>query len=302
MTLKLKLREGIESFLEEENAKIVQFSSDHYEAAKEYVDKFGNEKIEMLRQDHGKDVADMVLDGVAAKREKLLEGLAGNNLNVKLIVNNDELYVPVGLGGGSILEDDIHGYLRDVMLAYNGDLREGSFNRFVSFDAGKHISALKIDDLPEAFGLSNIKFCHDSFILPQVRGVYSDIKESANHPYVELKITPDSSVNGYINVNKEAEGFFPGYKQQFILDTDVKPFVMHLTSAPAGTSLGDNMGGYICHPRSTEVEDRFLVRVPDSGNNIKGSFLRWHDAHTNLEAGDLVKVYRLGDEHYRLEA
>lgn len=126
-------------------------------------------------------------------------------------------------------------------------------------------------------------------------------KEGQDQPYVELKIAPEDRQYGIVHVTKETRGFFPGYKRQFVLETDLKPFVMHLTGAANGTAVGSETGGYLCHPRANEIDERLLEHVPDAGHNKDGSFKRWFDFHPEVEPGNYVKVYRVHPELFRLE-
>lgn len=134
-------------------------------------------------------------------------------------------------------------------------------------------------------------------------GLYSmEFVNRADEPYVELRIAPEDRTYGIIHVSKETKGFFSGYKKQFVLETDVKPFVMHLTGAPNGTEIGEESGGYIGHPRANEIEDRFLSQAPDAKHNVQGSFLRWYEAHPETEPDMHVRVYRSNAELFRLDS
>lgn len=128
-----------------------------------------------------------------------------------------------------------------------------------------------------------------------------DTIDNKELPYVELKIVPSDREYNIVHVTKETRGLFPGYKVQFVLETDLKPFVMHLTGGNNGNKIGEEEGGYICHPRPTEVEKRFLQIVPDA-NTKEGSFKQFYDAHPKLQPENYVKVFRVNKELYRLTA
>ena len=146
----------------------------------------------------------------------------------------------------------------------------------------------------------NLKPDQQAIIGRSVRGVYTvNIQTKTNQPYVELKIAPKDREYNIIHVTKETKGFFPGYKVQFVLDTDIKPFVMHLTGANNGTTIGDDEGGYLCHPRPSEINPSMLTRVPDADKR-DGSFKQFYDAHPRLQGGDYVKIFRLTPDFYRL--
>lgn len=121
-------------------------------------------------------------------------------------------------------------------------------------------------------------------------------------PYVELKVNPSSREHGILHVTKETRGFFPGYRRQFVLETDVKPFVIHLTASENGTEVGSEEGGYICHPSPQKIEGRLLAHAPDADHYIKGSLKRWFDAHEEIDPNHYVKVYRYHPESFRLES
>lgn len=127
-------------------------------------------------------------------------------------------------------------------------------------------------------------------------------KQGEDLPYVELKVNPSSREYGILHVTKETKGFFPGYRRQFILETNVKPFVMHLTGSENGTEVGSEEGGYLCHPRPQEIEGRLLAHAPDANHSKEGSFKRWFDAHEGIEPDHYVRVYRVHLESFRLES
>ena len=130
-----------------------------------------------------------------------------------------------------------------------------------------------------------------------------DLEQIGDYPYVKLKIAPKARQYGIIHVPKEIKGFFPGYRKQFILETDVKPFVMHLTGSETGTKIGEKEGGYIDHPMPNDIEARLIQKVNDANNRIDGSFKRWYDSHPLPEAApnSWVKIYRIHSELFRLE-
>jgi hypothetical protein len=137
------------------------------------------------------------------------------------------------------------------------------------------------------------------------RGIYNiEIisKQGEDLPFVELKINPSSREYGILHVTKETRGFFPGYRRQFVLETDVKPFVMHLTGAGNGSCVGDEEGGYLCHPRPQDVGARLLQHASDANHARDGSFKRWFDEHEEVEPEHYVRVYRAHPELFRLES
>lgn len=127
-------------------------------------------------------------------------------------------------------------------------------------------------------------------------------KQGEDLPYVELKVNPSSREYGILHVTKETRGFFTGYRRQFILETDVKPFVIHLTASENGTEVGSEEGGYLCHPSPQKIEGRLLAHAPDADHHIKGSLKRWFDAHPKVEPDYYLRVYRAHPELFRLES
>lgn len=135
-------------------------------------------------------------------------------------------------------------------------------------------------------------------------GVYKlHLEQIGNYPYIMLKIAPKARQYGIIHVSKKTKGFFPGYRKQFILETDIKPFIMHLIGSENGTKIGEKEGGYIDHPMPHNIEGYLIQQVRDANDRIEGSFKRWYDAHPLPEASpnSWVKVYRVNSELYRLE-
>ena len=124
---------------------------------------------------------------------------------------------------------------------------------------------------------------------------------SPERPFVEVCIADKDPVYGILHLPRSviALRHFPGYRGQFILETSVKPFVMHLTGAADGTNEGDLEGGYLCHPRSTEINSKFLERVPDAASK-DGSFLRFYE-QTHARGGKWLRIYRKTPELYSAE-
>lgn len=118
---------------------------------------------------------------------------------------------------------------------------------------------------------------------------------------IALKVVPSSREFGIVHVPKELKAFFPGYRSQFVLETDVQPFVMHLTGGngadlQAGVSLDDavgqkDIGQYLCHPRSTEIDMRFS-EISHAASAKQGSFKRFYDAHQELRPDDFLVICR----------
>jgi len=120
-------------------------------------------------------------------------------------------------------------------------------------------------------------------------------------PFVEVCVADKDPFYGIIHIPKSviALRHFPGYRCQFVLETSVKPFVMHLTGAESGTNKGDPKGGYLCHPGNPRIDSKFLDRVPVTKSK-DASFKRFYD-QTHVKGGQWVRIYRLEPELYRAE-
>jgi len=68
-------------------------------------------------------------------------------------------------------------------------------------------------------------------------------------------------------IPKERRLFFPGYKEDFILETDIGEIITRVTGAKKGTHLGD----------------------PGGGNYIQGGLRKWYDKHPELILGRKVR-------------
>lgn len=71
-----------------------------------------------------------------------------------------------------------------------------------------------------------------------------------------------------IPLPKEHRSFFPGYKNPFVLITDIGEIRTKVTSAPKGTEYGD----------------------PEAGSYIYGGLKPWYGKHSNLKEGDKLII------------
>jgi len=79
---------------------------------------------------------------------------------------------------------------------------------------------------------------------------------------------------------KEYRHFLPGYKEDFILETDVGNIVTRVTSAPQGTRIGD----------------------PNAGAYIQGGLRPWYKKHPELKSGDRLIIEAIEPQkRYRLK-
>jgi len=94
-----------------------------------------------------------------------------------------------------------------------------------------------------------------------------------NKNVIELKLNASSRKYVYIPLPKDKRLFFPGYKVDFELKTDVETVKAHVTSEPHGASV--------------DVGD------PHAGTHIRGRFGPWYAKHPELKAGDKLRIQAL---------
>jgi len=127
---------------------------------------------------------------------------------------------------------------------------------------------------------------------------------------IALKVVPSSSQFGIIHIPREHKAFFPGYRSQFVLETDVQPFVMHVTGGNSGhlkkgvsldDAIGEEIGQYLCHPRATLIAPEFSD-IPYATSAKQGTFKRFYARHTELKPDDLLVICRRAQQsdHYVL--
>ena len=82
-----------------------------------------------------------------------------------------------------------------------------------------------------------------------------------------------------IPLSKKNRRFFPGYKNPFVLETDIGDITVQVTSAHKGTKNGD----------------------ATAGNYIQGNLKPWYDKHKNLMDGDKLIIEEIEpNKRYRL--
>jgi hypothetical protein len=96
-------------------------------------------------------------------------------------------------------------------------------------------------------------------------------KFGKNENVIELELYDSSRKYVYIPLPKDKRQFFPGYKLNFELLTDIGVLTAHVTSAPNGTPIGD----------------------PHAGGHIRGRFGQWYAKHPELKAGDKLRIEAL---------
>jgi hypothetical protein len=115
--------------------------------------------------------------------------------------------------------------------------------------------------------------------------------------FVTLILRPGDSEYGIIGLDSDSRGFFPNYQEQMILETDIKPFVVHPTSGAERDGIVKP--GYLSHPRTNQIEEQLLNIVPDA-NTPEGSLVRFYEGHPELGAGSQLVISKVEDKHYRI--
>ena len=86
---------------------------------------------------------------------------------------------------------------------------------------------------------------------------------------IRINIIHSPRKYGLINLTKQIRGFFPGYKEKFILETDIGEIVTKVTSASRpGVQIGD----------------------PVEGAYIQGGLKPWYEKHQELKDGDKLII------------
>ena len=88
---------------------------------------------------------------------------------------------------------------------------------------------------------------------------------------IELELYDSSRKYVYIPLPKDKRHFFPGYKLNFELVTDIGVLTAHVTGAPNGTPIGD----------------------PHLGGHIRGRFGPWYAKHPELKDGTKLRMEAL---------
>lgn len=92
---------------------------------------------------------------------------------------------------------------------------------------------------------------------------YEDIKITSSHTSLRWHLIP---------VPKRMRRFFPGYKLNFILETNLGEVTTHVTSAPQGTHIGD----------------------PDKGVYIQRGLKTWFDYHQlKITDGTILQIHAI---------
>ena len=96
---------------------------------------------------------------------------------------------------------------------------------------------------------------------------------------IEVELCDSFRKYVYIPLPKDKRLFFPGYKINFQMETDIGALMAHVTSAPHAPPIGD----------------------PHAGGHIRGKFGPWYRKHPELKARDKIRIEVLEPgKRYRL--
>jgi uncharacterized protein YndB with AHSA1/START domain len=107
----------------------------------------------------------------------------------------------------------------------------------------------------------------------EFEGLVNEIEES-----VEIQLNDAWEEYPRIPTRKEHREFFPPYKEEFTLQTDIGPLKTWVSA------------------RSGEVKD-----TSTGGNYIRATIPKWAEEHPEVSGGDYVLVEKLSDGVYRLK-
>ena len=110
---------------------------------------------------------------------------------------------------------------------------------------------------------------------------YNEDDTEMKEKTLEIRVNNIDAKRAYalIPVPKSKRRFFPGFKESFLLETDVQTVETRVTSAPAGTPVGDR----------------------DAGAYIQGNLRHWYEKHPELQSGDIFRFEMLeSGKRYRL--
>lgn len=133
------------------------------------------------------------------------------------------------------------------------------FRTFVRYGTGLLVHAHLFEPLYKTKTVPIVTVIHE----PPVSGVdYLGTKRQ-----IELTICSPTFIKFHLfSISKRDRQFFPGYKVLFKLETDIGEIETHVSSAPAGTQIGD----------------------PHKGAYIQKNLAKWYREHPMIRVGDKV--------------
>lgn len=103
--------------------------------------------------------------------------------------------------------------------------------------------------------------------------------ESENAKEIEIELYDSWPRYTAIPIPDGEREFFPGYKEPFILETDIGQIETHVASGPKGTRKGH----------------------PTAGEYFTKNIYKWQREHPEIKGGDIVIVKKLKGKRYRLK-
>ncbi len=101
------------------------------------------------------------------------------------------------------------------------------------------------------------------------------VKRGLDIREIEVTVAPSFLDYKIIIIPRSQRSFFPGYKKDFILKTNLREYLAHMTSAEGDIKIGD----------------------PSAGSYICGRLGTWFE-HNRVDIGDTLRVSEL--EHHRI--
>ncbi len=185
-----------------------------------------------------------------------------------------------------ISDQDLSSVIGDFMNEDNEDIEVGSYFADGAISIWKKIRREALRKLlarnyayynPIKFGENDYKKLTTPTQLTKDKNVSLIIDNNT----IEILLRKNSPIRYHlIPIHKKNRHLFPGYKIEFILETDIGEIPAKVTSAPKGTKEGD----------------------PDAGRYIKNSGLtEWYKQHKDLKLGDKISIKVIEDkQRYRL--
>ena len=125
---------------------------------------------------------------------------------------------------------------------------------------GVEMVVTSIDKIEESGVLKALKFKLSHFRVKE--------HPKTEQKKVEVELTPACFKYHLFNIRKDFRAIFPGYREPFILETDVGEIKTYVCGAPAGTKIGD----------------------PEKGAYIQSGLQKFFKAHPELKEGDKLTI------------
>jgi hypothetical protein len=102
-----------------------------------------------------------------------------------------------------------------------------------------------------------------------IRGKEDEAAKPSAGDFIEIELkSPSERKFALFNINDKIRAFFPPYKIDFILETDLGEIKTRITSAPGTTQIGDAL----------------------AGSRIQGGLVPWFKKHAEADVGTKVRI------------